>query len=605
MDRDPPHYLSDISSCNTPQILAWLACVGDRSKEHGVFVERWAAGALGLTWRHDVTRNYKFESGSYTDPALMWGRLDAYCHPRKRVVLFAFDLALQVRLSQAFIHLPNLGWAMNGMAMERTSAWVNFRDGERSLLMVDLRSWVNVDFNTLAGDMGAAKVSGDWHASTTDDAIRECLFQVGIIRGAAMSLLDWLRAEELGPFRPTGSGQSYAAFRRRFMTDHILVHDDYRQLEAERAAMHTGRCEAWQHGSLRAGPYVEFDMRAAYCTIARDRHLPAIARRHIRQPSLEEVHRLLARYAVLARITVDTDIPVIPCKHAGRTLWPVGEFDTWVWDPELLLAYTFCHNVTVHECYTYSTAPVLHEFSRWVLDGMDSLNTEYGRVPGRVLKHWSRCLVGRLGLRYRSWDKWMEADEVDMRLIRYVDCDDDTMTDMLVAGHDWFLLSDMSEAPHSVPQIPSWVMSECRARLWHAMLYSGLDHLVYVDTDSIVTDQVGAGRMRNSDWHSGLVTWTPKGEYRRMTIYGPRNIVAEDTRRVSGLPLTARQVAPLEFTGEVMRSVKDSLRTGQLDCVASLPRTFKLKATDLRRVHLPYNATKAVRLERQLTEDEV
>jgi hypothetical protein len=162
---------------------------------------------------------------------------------------------------------------------------------------------------------------------------------------------------------------------------------------------------------------------------------------------------------------------------------------------------------------------------------------------------------------------------------------------MLIAGYDRFVLADMSESVDSLPQIPGWIMSECRRRLWEGMLAVGFGSVVYVDTDSIIARQgsfVG-------DWTGSMngqpVEWTQKGNYSRMVIHGPRNLVCEDARRVSGLPLRARQVAPLEFTGQVMRSIKESMRAGELDRVTEIPRRFVLDAPDLRRQHLPDGTT--------------
>jgi len=178
------------------------------------------------------------------------------------------------------------------------------------------------------------------------------------------------------------------------------------------------------------------------------------------------------------------------------------------------------------------------------------------------------------------------------------------MTDMLIAGTERLILADMAESPESLPQVPGWVMSECRRRLWEAMCTVGLSRVVYVDTDSLI---VGGGWWGpNVDEGDGQVFdyWTQKGRYKRMHVYGPRNIVAESTRRVSGLPLTARQVAPLEFTGQVMRSIKESMRAGELDCVTSVPRTFVLDAPDLRRQHVAGGRTLPFEVQPTTQEDE-
>ena len=241
--------------------------------------------------------------------------------------------------------------------------------------------------------------------------------------------------------------------------------------------------------------------------------------------------------------------------------------------------------------WLYERAPALRDFAAYVLDGMNPQEQVYGAVPKRIYKHWSRCLVGRLGLRFRTWEQFGWQPTPDLRLVTFLDVDENRSTDMLIAGHDRLILSDMQEAAESLPQIPGWVMSECRRRLWKAMVTVGLDNVLYVDTDSLIVSAATPAQ-RFDNLQLGVVGgWAIKGTYRRLTIHGPRNLVAESDRRVAGLPLTARQTAPLEFSGQVMRSIKESMRAGQLDCVASVPRKFILDAPDLRRQHLPDGTT--------------
>jgi hypothetical protein len=588
--RDPAHYLKALKTTQTPKRLLWLDCASTSRKETGMWVQSWNGAALGTTYWTRGKNVRKDALDLFIDALDMWQHVDGYCRKRRQV-MFAYDLTTQMRVSRALICLPELGWKLDKIVLERTAAWARFTDGDRSLFMCDLRSWCPVEFGALASDVGFADASTREVVAGTSYAIDVAKWRCGVVRDATLQILNWIEGENLGQFRPTGSGQSYSAYRRRFMSHKLLVHDDTARIDAERAAMWTGRCEAWRHGVLRDGPYVEYDMRAAYCTIGRDCDVPIVAATRHAKPSLKRLEGFIDRYAVLAHVTVNTDIPCVPTRMGGRTVWPVGTFDTWLYDPEIRLALQYCNRVEPHTTYLYHRAPALHDFCSWVLDGLGPQEQVYGLVPRRVLKHWSRCLVGRLGLRYRAWERFGTSPEADLRLVTYIDVDEGTSTDLLCAGRDRFILADMSESVDSLPQIPGWVMSECRRRLWEAMLSVGLANVAYVDTDSIIRREDAGTGEEAFDRLSEPVEWFHKGTYSRMTIHGPRNLVCENARRVSGLPLRARQVAPLEFTGQVMRSIKESMRAGELDRVTQIPRKFVLDAPDLRREHLPDGTT--------------
>ena len=574
MERDPPHYLKPLKTTTTPRRLIWLDCAADTTKEGGAYVDRWESACLGTThWTSK--RNVRRDTLShFTDPQALWAVAADWCHPGKRVVLFAHDLAYQLRISQALVHLPALGFKLERIVLERTAAWASFRNDKRTLLCCDLKSW----------------------APTHELGHGDAKTRVILLREDVLALLDWIEREQLGPFRPTGSGQSYAAYRRRFLRHKLLVHDDAERLEVERRAMWTGRCEAWRHGTQEGGPFVEYDMRAAYLTIAGECEVPAIAAGTLRRPKLPRLIQLAERYAVLAECEITTETPVVPTLLGERTAWPVGTFKTTLWDPELLLAAGVAEKITVSRAWLYRRAPAVKEFAQYVSGVMEGLPRDHGPMAQLVAKHWSRCLVGRLGLRFREWQSFGEPPEPDLRLVTYIDTDAGQATDLLIAGHEAMILTGLTESRDSLPQIPGWVMSECRRRLWNAMSEVGLENVLYVDTDSMIID-ASCGR-----WFGAIVgtpdgaRWARKAVYNDLTIHGPRNLSFGRERRVSGLPLTARQVAPLEFTGQVMRSVKESMRMGELDAVASIPRKFILDAPDLRRQHNPGGSTSPYRI---------
>jgi hypothetical protein len=164
----------------------------------------------------------------------------------------------------------------------------------------------------------------------------------------------------------------------------------------------------------------------------------------------------------------------------------------------------------------------------------------------------------------------------------------------------------MTESVDSLPQVPGWIMAECRRRLWEVMR-AAPGRLVYVDTDSIIIKPHNGSNAFGDSFADDYGTiWYRKGAYHRLTIHGPRNLEVGYSRRISGLPLSAVETKPLEFDGTVMRSVKRSMRNGELDCVVSMSRRFVITPQDLRRGHNPDGTTYPFEIvESTTTEDDV
>ena len=589
--REPSHFLRPIVSGNYPTRQAFFDCSAYRTKEKGLYVDRFNGAAAMFVHRTSKRRDTVVGSDTYRTAADLFNKLDTFTPSRQRTVCWAHDLAYQLRISRALVELPALGWQLRKIVLERTAAWAQFTQDGRTLLFCDLRSFVPYDLARIADMVGLSEMWSLGSLAGPEHGGNKAQRRVKVISEAVTQLLAWCDTEQLGPFRPTGSGQSYAAFRKRFMTHRMLVHDDMTRIDHERKAMYTGRVEAWKHGKLSNGPFYEYDMHAAYCVIASCCEVPVMAVGEARQPNDRRLAQLLSKYHILADVTVETDVPCVPTGYGGRTIWPVGVFRSSLWSPELDIARTYAKEVRVHRAFLYRKAPALQAFAQWVLDNMDTANDQVPAVAQAMLKHWSRAMIGRLGLRYRSWSHWGTQPEPDLRLITYIDSDEHTSTEILIAGRDRLILTGMNEASESMPQIPSFIMSECRARLWRAMCAAKLENVVYMDTDSLIITKHGhkAPAQREFD-HSGAM-WNRKGEYATLDIRGPRNIEVGTTRRISGVPLGARQTAPLEFTAEVMRGIKESMRAGELDCVASLPHSYSMTTPDMRRRHVANHET--------------
>lgn len=600
--RDPPHYIQPLTTTTTPKRLVWLEVWGVDSTDRGSITTGWLGGRTATT--HFTAKGRRVDSmvSTYDDPKWLWVDIDAFCKVGSRTVMFTYDLPTTLRISRALLHLPRLGWKLQNIVLERTAAWAAFTNGRRKLVMCDLMAWSQADPQTLFADCVTWE-----HLTTRRGGVRavsayEGSVDVETIRSAGSQIFAWIEQENLGPFRPTGSGQSYAAWRRRFLTHKPFVHDDTDLLIAEREAMHTGRCEAWRWGKQDGGPFTELDMQAAYCHIAAECDLPLQLASTRRRVPPDALLRLADTHCVLAHVHVNTDVPAVPVQYAGRTVWPVGKFSTVLWDPELRLLQETGASWVVERAWVYRRAPILRAVAEWTLEQMQPQLSLAGPMAQRVAKHWSRCLVGRLGLRYRAWEPFGSGDPYDLQLVTYIDVDEGISTDLLCVGEDRMLLGSLEESPNSLPSIPGWIMSECRRRLWSLMSKIEPGGLLYVDTDCIIATQHAARNVAHDGGFDALGPLHVKDTHVMLSIHGPRNITTGQEDRISGIPKSARRTGPLEFNGQIMRSLKESMRAGELDRVTAIPRTWKIGAPDLRRKHLPNGTTEPYRLEQRETD---
>jgi hypothetical protein len=453
--------------------------------------------------------------------------------------------------------------------------------------MVDTVSWFGVGLDRVAGLMGMTKPPLPAWGGSDDEWFDRCESDVEVLRCAWRRVLDWIEHDDLGNWKPTGAGQGWAFFRHRHMTDKVLHHAVDVINRAERVAAYTGRCEAWRWGRLPAGQWTEYDFASAYARVAEDCDVPIRLQGHLGPVGARKALDGLDGATALLRCRVATDRPTTPHKGADGICWPVGEWETWLWANEARMARDEGARVEPVDGWRYATAPALRQWATWVLDQLDGRPASIDPVVRLVVKGWSRTTVGRFGAQWSTWDDIGVAHGTDSLLRHAVDGDTGRRYRLMMVGGRCLSEGTRVDAPDCAIHVMSWIMAECRVRLWCAMRVAGLGNVAYVDTDGLLVNDAGAGRLDVAE----LPGLRVKSRWGSAEVLGPRQLVLGGRLRASGIPTAAVRTGRRTWEAEVWRSLPASLRRGELDRVTIADRRFVLRGTDNRRRHGPAGST--------------
>lgn len=601
------HYLQPLQKTTFPARHIIFDTETQLTRRAGALEHRYATGVVSdLLLRQEVAHFGGSTSPPIDSPQALWATITSACRKGQRTVAWAHNLSFDLRVSEALRWLPRQGFHLQGIVLERTASWASWTSKEHgSLICCDLYAWLPRSLDDIAKEMGVTRETWNgerYQEATIEELQARCVADVQVTRQAVQALLQWLQVEDCGPFRLTGSGQAHACWRKRFGagrlkhevpvitgSEAVWVHGDPALRSLEREAMWTGRCEAWRHGEID-GPLYEYDMNLAYCRIAATHPLPVRYHGEHAKISWKQLGEFWQQgFAILAEVEISgLENPIVPCRVGERMIWPVGDFDTILWDSELdLVNHDECGAV-IKRCWTYHTGPALKPMAEWIVGSLATIDTP---APIRLLlKHWARALIGRMALRYRRWEPYSwDLPELDCLLWVGRDEDGDPI-ERLQVGRESFILAELEETDTSVPQITGWVMSQCRAQLWQMIQDAGPQNIAYMDTDSLLTTKpVPAGTGVN-------FAVAMKATWDHATIHGPRNIELDQDRRLSGIPRQSVRKGPLEWEGTVMRGVKESIARSELDHVAQLERTYHVNTHDPRRERYPDGSTRPYRL---------
>lgn len=580
------HYLTSTDRLSVPRRHVFLVAAGQEHRRRKHYVQDWGAAVAIYRAAPKTGRVTEYTRG-YADPATLWRDIDLWCKPRTRTVLWSWDLSVVIRIAQGFRYLPELGWDIGAWSVQPQGTWLIWHHESRSLTMVGVDSFFPMDWPSMVASFDRAKPRTVSNVDAPGSVMVHCARTATTTMNGVLDYLAWIEQDKLGPWQLTGTGQGFAAFRHRFLTDRMLIHWDEDARAAERRAMWAGRTEAYWHGTKRRTRIDEWDMRSAYPRIARDHEVPVEISRHLSCGA--DIVPWLTRpgFAVLAQVDVDTELPLVPASHADRILWPVGKFSTTLWDPELRLLSEHGQRYTVRRAWVYRTAPALREWAQWILSDQAA---RVGREPpwkAVVRKHWSRAVIGRLGMQHEVWEHLGQMPRTSIRWWTTHNSATGQLSELVHVGRALWESTGKVDWSMSIPAIPSWIASQCRADLTEILMRLGDKVALYADTDSLLVEGRHATRMGRIARVFPDLALRRKRSWSRITIVGPRQLIVGGKPRVSGVPRRAQLLADGSMVGEVRESLRSAIMRREVIAVKSTPRRWRLAEVDRRRAAGP------------------
>lgn len=592
MQLPAAHWIRPNEVSRQPKVWVFLDTEARQDRDGPIETQTWRCGVTCLDHRTQGWERWADPDwGYHRDPAMLWHWIDARTKVGQRTVVVAHNLSYDLRISQAFTWLPRFGWVLDRIRPDGEQTFCRWRNGKRTIVCVDSMSWVPGPLARLGDELAIPK--GRLPRADASDAawFDYCRRDVEILRETWLRIVRWLHDADLGVWQPTGAGQAWSAWRHRHLTDRVLVGEDPEIREMEREAVWSGRAEAWRHGRQRGGPFVEWDVESAYLRIMQSCDVPTRPIGRVPEPTAAELARWDGISCVLARVEVDTDVPVVPARGEHGIVWPVGRFQTTVWDPELRLLRDADAKVRVLEAVVYSARPALRSFAEWAFPIVRGEGDGVDPIIQRVVKHWSRALIGRFGVRYHAWEPYGDALHEGVELVTMTDARTGERSRLLTVGARTLRETGQIEGDNAVPSILGYVMSETRARLWRTMERAGLEHVLHVDTDGLVVDAAGSENLVERG-HAGLRI---KGEFRSCEVIAPRQLVLGGQLRAPGVPRRSRRVADRTWSGATWSRLSTELHSATPDRVVVRPRRVTLRGTDHRRRHVEGGGTEPYR----------
>lgn len=462
---------------------------------------------LGVTATWKLARESKqekIELARFDDPDLLVESIAALPASKERVAVCAHNLDYDALVLDLHGRLPKHGYRLTRAVLERgkwVQRWQSGGKGTgksaRTIMLIDLGNFFPIPLRELAAWVGMRKWRLPDFDADNETWFRYCENDVKIELAALQAWLEFCAENDLGYFAPTIAGQAFNAFRHRFMRHQIFVHVHSDVIGIERAAYYGGRCEPFFRGRAPHYWYAHLDTNSMYGAVTYDESYPTKQVGHFGPLSVSKLAQLLESYAVIALVTIDTDVPAFPLRHGTKVAYPIGTFDTALASPELALGIEYGYVRAVHEAVTYDQAPIFRDYVKhfWNLRVRAQRNGD--EFISKVGKRFLAALHGKFGQRIFTSELMASG----------VDREDEIWAEYDIEDRAWYEYRSLAgrverrvrevQGRDTLVAIPAHVASYARVKLWHWIVEAGFENVFYVDTDSLIVNRKGLDRLRH------------------------------------------------------------------------------------------------------------
>jgi len=478
---------------------------------------------------------------SFSNNTVFWDWVEKRCHDKKKVLIWAHNMGFDFAVLAGFRILNARGWELKKWIQDAQRVLITYRKGKATIQILDTLNYFKASLKQIGEDIGVPKGEIDFDTCSMAELSDYCRNDVEIIRKAVLSLVDFIRHEDLGTFKPTIAGQAFTAFKHRFMTHRILVHNRVPVINLERAAYRGGRTECFKLGNIK-GKAFNLDVNSMYPYVMQNELYPTKLVGYKENVELLFLRYLMTQYLVIARVVVKVEEPALGLKKK-RLIFPVGTFEAVLTTPELEWVLEHGEISEVKEVAWYEQAPIFEKYVDYMYTKRQKAKEQGNQSDMIFYKYLLNTLYGKFGQRNQNWREiGEEANNGKEYVEDFYDLEKDEWRMIYHFGGKIWEREGFAEGYDSFVAIPAFVTAYARMYLWRLIKEAGYgDNVFYCDTDSLFVNQTGYDRLSifMDDTKLGFLKLEAAGN---LTLNNVKDYVFKGKRKIKGSRLMRRSL---------------------------------------------------------------
>jgi hypothetical protein len=501
--------------------------------------------------RQDTIKYKRFQT-----VAEFWSTVASFLTDKQKLLLIAHNISYDFGILDGFNQLEKMGFALTSVYSAGMTNILQFRRTQCTIQALDNMNYFRCSLAVLGDSIGLEKLEVDWKTKDTELLSTYCRRDVEIMVKAWQTLYAFIARHNLGCFAATLPAQAMKAYKHRFMQHKILINHEETAIGLERAAYHGGRCSIFYQGTLSDGPYYKLDVNSMYPYVMQKNPYPAILKGTYTNPSLSLLEKWLPDYAVIARVKVNTPVPVYVKKYKGHCLYPTGKFITTLTTPEIEYGLNHGFIEEVEEAARYTREMLFREYVDFFYPLKARYREEGNKPFATMVKYYLNTLYGKFGQKAHSWRRLQGLPTEYTENEAIFNAPSGRWRQIYHFGSEAWETTEEGEARDSFPGIAAHVGGYARMYLWELLQTAGMSNCFYCDTDCLIVNQRGYDNLATMISESDLGMLKVESIAQSVTLLSPKHYAMGDEWTRKGVPSKAEHVEEHTWSYEQFPSIK-------------------------------------------------
>lgn len=551
MERLKSNYGLHVLQANHSQSRPSFVCYLDvetrqkpegRSTHHTVKLA-WACFSRYVKGKKEIKDYWQ----SFSDGEAICRFIDSLTFDKRTLYIFGHNVFFDLQASGFFKWFTKWGWELEFHYNEGVTYILSIRKGRKKIKAISTSNYFSGTLGQIGDILGLPKQEVDFDRVSRKKLSEYCRRDVEIVQAAVENYFKFITDHDLGKFSLTKSSQAFNGYRHRYMPRRLFIHDCVESQDLETKSYFGGRVECFFIGEPEGGPFVSLDVNSMYPYIMKNYALPYKLISYRENVSVSTVESLLDKYAAIAEVSLQTDVPIYAIRHDNKLVFPVGSFNAFLGTGGLKEALARGHLKSVKRVSFYLKDVLFSDY----VDEFYGLRLKYEKTGNKVYetlcKYLLNCLYGKFGqfvpLESKHFDKTFDGY---YRIENYIPATRERFLEYKLFNRV-IIVRGRVLGKKSILGIPIHITEYARLILYQIIEQIGRENVLYCDTDSVKIRLKDLERVKWPIAEKTLGSLKVEDQTEYLKIMGLKSYITDRERKIKGIPRKATEISPMTF----------------------------------------------------------